>query len=465
MREAEIPPRPDDDEVAEFYELRWPGKAEARRLAAVPSRYALAPAPAPDDSARPVMAEQVCLDQPCAEHLFLEGDNLDALKLLAGTHAGRVQLIYIDPPYNTGNDLTYPDDFSDSRADYLRRTGGRAGAPLTRSAVTSGRTHARWLSMLYPRLLLARRLLRADGALCLSIGEEEVHHARLLLNEVFGEEHHRNTLVVRRHDKNLSRQFMARGLVSLAVGFEYILIYARTTTFTMHPVFRAPSPRRRVSGYWKGFWNAADRPTMRYPLLGVTPAAGQWKWCEAVAREAVANYAEYQASHAAARTLEEHWEATGRHKRFLRRNPAGRGRNQGVEHWIPPSSGILRTSDWTDVLASGAREALDLPFHSPKSAALLHDLLRLCGDRDGIVLDFFAGSGTTAEAVLSLNREDGGGRRFLLVQAPEPTGDPRFPTIAAIAKERIRRALAAMPAADGMGFRVLQIIEPPDPRR
>jgi adenine-specific DNA-methyltransferase len=402
----------------ERYELRWPGKAAALRLADAPSQCALVP-----DGG---------VDAASSDHLFIDGDNLDALKLLLPSYAGRVQLIYIDPPYNTGGHFIFDDKYGASL-----RPGHRCSAEAT------GRRHARWLSMLYPRLLLAYRLLRNDGALCLSIGEEEVSHARLLLDEVFGEHHHRNTLAVRRFDKNLSLQFLSGGLASLAVGFEYVLIYARGDAFTMRPVFREPSPRRQTHGYWKGFWNNADRPTMRYPLLGVMPAAGQWKWREAIAREAVENYHVYQEHYAATMTLEDYWEHTGRSKRFIRRASGGRGHNAGVEHWIPPSQGILRTSNWTDVLASTALDPLGLHFDNPKSLELIELLVRLCGQPDGVVLDFFAGSATTGHAVLALNQRDGGSRHFILVQRPEPTGDPALPTISAIARERLRRALAA----------------------
>ena len=159
---------------------------------------------------------------------------------------------------------------------------------------TSGRFHSDWLSSLYPRLFLARQLLRDDGVICVSIGDEEVHNLRAILNEVFGEENHRNTLAIRRFDKNLSRQFMDRGLVSLAVGFEYVLVYSRTRSFSMNPVMREASQKRQTSGYWKGFWNAPNRRTMRYPLLGVTPKTGQWKWKREVAGEAVKNYKRYE---------------------------------------------------------------------------------------------------------------------------------------------------------------------------
>jgi adenine-specific DNA-methyltransferase len=450
---------------SEPFAFTWPGKREAARLAELAVRAALIPAP------------EESVNYGATGNRFVEGDNLEALKLLLPEHAGRFDLIYIDPPYNTGNAFIFADRYADRYAAPRSRTTSQA--PMSgrgpSGAAGPARRHARWLSLLYSRLLLARRLLCADGALCMSIGEREMHHARLLLDEVFGEADHRNTLAVRRYDKNLSRQFVTRGLPSLAVGFEYVLIYARGPAFTMRPVYRAASARRRTRGYWKGFWNAASRPTMRYPLLGVTPETGQWKWCAAVAHEAVANYAEYQAEHAAALSLEEHWERTGRSKRFVRRNPAGRGRNLGVEHWIPPSSGILRTSNWTDLLASESLAPLGLPFDNPKSVALLQNLLRLCSGPDALVLDFYAGSCSTAHAVLALNASEGARRRFVMVQNAEPTGHPEFPTIAAIGKERIRRAIArldaerpASPTASqetshggaGYGFDVLRLVEP-----
>jgi adenine-specific DNA-methyltransferase len=449
--------------LTERYELRWPGKIAAAQLAAKAPTSTLATvarqSSAPRGTSLPHTLPHTLADtlpHTLADaHLLIEGDNLEALKLLLPAYRGRIHLIYIDPPYNTGNSFIFADTYADSARAYRQRTEGRGHGGAATTGL-SGRYHARWLSMLLPRLLLAHELLAPEGALCLSIGEEEVHHARLLLNEVFGEEHHRNTLVARRHDKNLSRQFIGQGLHSLAVGYEYVLIYARGAGFALRPVFREPSPRRRTQGYWKGFWNGADRPTMRYPLLGVTPERGQWKWQESIARQAVAAYQTYQREHAAETSIEEYWRHTGERLRFIRRNPSGRGHNQGVEHWIPPSDGILRTSDWTDVLASESLAPLGLPFDNPKSRELIELLLRLCGGPESLILDFFAGSGTTAHAALALNARDGGQRRVILVQRPEPTGDPRFPTISAIAWERLRRASEEL--ADTRGCALLRVM-------
>lgn len=434
------------EQVPERYGLTWVGKAEAARAATRGNTATLLPLP--DLSVR---WEE-------AEHAVVEGDNLDVLKCLRHGYRGRVRMVYIDPPYNTGRDFIYRDNFRDTVGEYLRRTGHADGEGSDHPAAPEiqGRFHSRWLSMMYPRLILARELLADDGFIAVSIGEEEVAGLRLLMNEVFGEENHRNTLAVRRHDKNLTRQFMARGLTSLAVGFEYVLVYARAPAAVINPVFREASLKRQAHGYWKGFWNAADRPTMRYPLCGVEPKTGQWKWKREVAEEALHNFEEYQTHYADRFSLEEHWENTGRGKRFLRHKKAGRGKNAGVEHWVAPSSGILRTSNWTDRLASESIRGMGLPFDSPKHTELIASLLRMCSAEDALVLDFFAGSGTTAQAVLRVNREDGWRQRFLLVQLPEPVEHPGFETIADVTRARVRLALAEDAVPDE-GFRAFRL--------
>ena len=416
---------------------------------------------------------------------MIEGDNLEVLKLLQRSYAGNVKLIYIDPPYNTGGNFVYADDFRDNIRLYLELTGqlneeGRkqeSHHALPKNAAASGRFHTDWLSMIQPRLKLARNLLSNDGFICVSIGEEELFNLTSIMNEVFGEENHRNTIALRRYDKNLSRQFMDRGLTSLAVGFEYIIIYSKGSDATLNPVFREASKERQVSGYWKGFWNAPDRPTMRYSLLGVTPRNGQWKWKEETAQEAVDNYKKYNDQHSASQSLEEYWEKTGKTKKFIRRNPSGQGSNKGVEHWVPPSDGVLRSSNWIDLLASSTLNTFDIPFGNPKNIDVLRLLVRLTTDVEDVVLDFFAGSGTTGHAVLEENIEEEGARRFLLVQFPEPLdpennnqknaadycdkiGRPR--NIAELTKERLRRAGKKIREdnhlfAGDIGFRVFKL--------
>lgn len=442
----------EDEGAPERYALTWAGKRAALAAIRQPSTATLVPVP------------EASIAWETTRNVFIAGENLEVLKLLFKPYFGRVNMIYIDPPYNTGSDFIYPDDFSDPLGRYLELTGQRdsAGNWLTSNPETGGRYHSAWLTMLYPRLFLARQLLRDDGFICVSIGEEELANLRLLMNEIFGEPNYRNTILVRRYNKNLSRQFMDRGLTSLSVGAEYVLVYSRSQAATMNPVFRPASEQRRTQGYWKGFWNAADRPTMRYPLLGVQPETGQWKWKADVAFEAVRNYEEYARDYADRMSLEDYWEQTGKRKRFIRRNPQGMGKNLGVEHWVAPAEGILRSSDWTDILASQTLASLGLEFDNPKNVELLKTLILMCADADALILDFFAGSGSTAHAVLELNRQDGGARQFIAVQLPEPLPDPAegSRTIADIALARVRRViekLSAQSQAGDLGFKVYRL--------
>ncbi len=433
----------DEGADAEHFGLFWPGKRAARRRASEPPRGTLIPVPGAG------------VDEDTTRNLFIEADNLEALKLLQKAYAGRVKMIYIDPPYNTGNDFIYRDDFREAAEDYLRRTGqvDESLRPLTTNPRTGGRFHSNWLNMIYPRLLLARTLLRDDGVICISIGDEELPTLRMIMGELFGEENHRNTLIIRRYDKNLNRQFMNSGLRSLNVGAEYVLIYSRSQEFYYNPVYRPASEHRQEDGYWKGFWNASDRPTMRYTLLGVTPETGQWKWSQERAKKAVENYKEYLENYSGKMSLEEYWKYTGKTLEFIRKNSQGLGKNQGVESWIPPSTGILRSSNWSDILASETlTDFVEIDFDNPKNTNLIRELIRMCSEDNDIILDFFAGSGTTAHAVMAQNAEDGGNRQFILVQLAEETAPDStayragYKTISAICAERIRRAARKLAA-------------------
>ena len=382
------------------------------------------------------------------DNIYIEGDNLDALKLLQETYLGKVKMIYIDPPYNTGNDFVYEDDFSQSADEYIQGSGqlDDQGNRLVQNTESNGRFHTDWLNMIYSRIRFAKDLLSDDGFIAISIGEEELDNLRHLCNEIFGEQNYRNILAVRRYDKNLNLQFASLGLVTMNVGLEYILIYSKKPFAKMNAIYRESTEERSRQGYWKGFWNNADRPTMRYDVLGITPDEGQWKWMKEVADEAVANYIEYEKNYQSHMTLEEYWEKTGRTKRFLRRNPNGKGKNQGVEHWVAPAEGILRNSNWSDLLISKPA-GMDIKFDSPKNPEVIKLLMRLFNVNSyDIVLDYFSGSATTAHAVMQLNAEDGGNRKFILVQLPEVTDEKSearkagYNTICDIGEERIRRA-------------------------
>lgn len=442
----------------ERYQFTWPGKREAIRLANSPIAAAL----------RPIRNDSVSFDN--TQNIYIEGDNLDVLKLLREAYLGKVKVIYIDPPYNTGNDFIYEDNFSQSVDEFLLNSGqfDKQGNRLVTNADSNGRFHTDWLNMIYPRLKVARDLLSEDGAIFISISEEEIENLKKVSNEVFGEQYFANSFIIRRYDKNLNRQFMNDGLKSFNVGFEYILCYTRPK-FLFNPVFKAASEERQVVGYWKGFWNDADRPTMRYDILGFTPTTGQWKWKKELADEAVQNYQEYVDKYSSTMTLEEYWVKTGKSKKFIRRNPNGKGKNAGVENWIAPSDGILRNTNWLDFLASKNDASTQGLFDFPKNIDVIREILLTASSPDSIVLDFFSGSATTAHAVMQLNAEDGGNRKFIMVQLPEVTDEKSearkagYANICEIGKERIRRAgkkiKAEHPEAKDLdiGFRVLRL--------
>lgn len=424
-----------DDNDFEKYKFEWKGKSESLRLAQSRSMGTLRPAP----------AESV--DWDTTQNLYIEGDNLEVLKLLQTAYYRKVKMIYIDPPYNTGNDFVYEDDFKDPINRYKEIT-----AQTTKSnPETMGRYHTNWLNMMYPRLRLAANLLRDDGVIFISIDERELENLKKLCNETFGEENFRNIILVRRRVKSLNSQFAHNGLQSMNVGFEYILVYAKSEAFAMKAL-RMKKENFSPKGRWDVFWSNADRPTMRYDILGFTPETGQWRNSKEKADIAVANYQKYLDEFAEKMTLEEYSETTGIDD-FIRKIPDGVGKNGGVQHWVAPSETSLRTSNWTDIEVSQIGKEIDLPFDNPKSKKLLMELVSLSdAEDDDIIMDFFSGSATTAHAVMQLNASDGGNRRFIMVQLPELTEDDSeayktgYKNICEIGKERIRRAGAKIKA-------------------
>lgn len=445
-------------EGGERYEFSWVGKKAAMAEAARPTTETL----------RPVKADS--RDWDTTENLYIEGDNLAALKILQESYLGKVKMIYIDPPYNTGNDFIYADNFMRTQSEENEQMGmfDEEENRMFRNSNNRGRFHSDWCSMIYSRLLLVRNLLAEDGVIFISIGEEEVSTLKEICNDVFGEQNFRNAISVRRFDKNLSLQFVDQGLPSMSVGYEYILMYSKLIDTKFNPVYRKADNDRASLGYWKGFWNNADRPTMRYPILGITPSDGQWKWKQELAEEAVKNYQIYLEKYSKTMSLEEYWHTSGESKKFIRRNPKGTGKNQGIEHWVAPSDKILRNSNWCDMLAS-KKPAFGVAFDSPKNPDIIMELIRLSNTgSNGLILDFFSGSATTAHAVMQLNAEDGGHRKFIMVQLPEPCDEKSeaykagYKNICEIGKERIRRAgdkiKAEHPDADlDIGFRVFRV--------
>ena len=385
-------------------------KSELIKLLRSQKKYGLVWEDKPEDAEQRMVNEQPVLvevseraiisdDAEAPNHILIEGDNLEALTTLSYTHSGKIDVIYIDPPYNTGNkDFVYNDSFVDKENRYR---------------------HSLWLSFMRKRLVLAKRLLKEKGFIFISIDDNEEAQLKLLCDEIFGEKNCRNVINTRRLDKNLSRQFIKKGIKSLAVGCEYILVYSVTEEANFYPIMRESSDERKDYGYWKGFWNAADRPTMRYELCGFKPTSGQWKWKKEKALEAVKNYEAFLKTQEEnlTLTLEDYWKQTGKCLKFIRRRYENtKGKNMGVEHWVEPSEGILRTSNWTDIITTETALNMQLNFSSPKSIKLIKEVLRFSNESNDItILDFFAGSGTTLHATMQLNAEDGGHRQCILV--------------------------------------------------
>ena len=373
-----------------------------------------------------------------------------------------------DPPYNTGNDFVYNDNFSQDKDEYLENSGqyDDDGNRLFHNTESNGRFHTDWLNMIYPRLKLARDLLTDDGVIFISIDDNEVSNMKRVCDDIFGSCNYRNTVLVRRRIKSLNSQFASSGLFSMNIGFEYVLIYSKTSKFLMNAL-RQEKENASKKGRWDVFWSNADRPTMRYDILGFTPSTGQWRNSKEKAEIAIKNYKEFEDEYADKMTLEEYSEKTGI-KNFIRRIPNATGKNGGVQHWIAPSDTMLRTSNWTDIEVSQIGKEIDIPFENPKNKLLIMELVKLVNLNDSdIILDFFSGSATTAHAVMQLNAEDGGNRKFIMVQLPEKTDEKSeaykagYKNICEIGKERIRRAAKKIydetpdKEFDG-GFRVLK---------
>lgn len=468
----------------ERYGLSWPGKTDCFKTIQAPSLGTLRPCP----------EESVEFDS--TENLIIEGDNLEVLKLLQKSYLGKVKMIYIDPPYNTGNDFIYPDDYTESLQTYLEYTGqvDAQGKKFSTNTEADGRFHSKWLNMMYPRLYLARNLLRDDGLLFASINDVEIRNLLFALNEVFGEENWVGTIVWKgATDNNPTR---------IAVEHEYLVCYARD--------------KAAGAAEWK---NRSDdaKVAILAAYQRLREASGRnAEFIQAEFRKFMRANAESLAPLTHYNRVDERGPYTGGRKVH---NPKPGGYKYDVLHpttgkvCVPPVNGyrfpketmdrllaedrVLFGEDETQIIqikeylaeyegklssvltldsrvAANEMEALfgdRKLFPHPKPAALLREIGDFCLGRDDLVLDFFAGSGTTGETVLTLNREDAGARRFILVQLPERTERKDYTTIADITKERVRRVIqrlndadkGQLPLAGGpkqdRGFRVFKLAE------
>lgn len=438
----------DESSTVEHFGLFWPGKREARRFASKPSSGTLIP------------AEGEGVDEENTHNIFIEGDNLEVLKLLQKSYAGQVKMIYIDPPYNTGNDFVYSDNFTESLDVYLELSGqrGQTGELLTTNTRADGRFHSNWLNMIYPRLRLARTLLREDGVIFVSIDDNENYHLRMVMNEIFGEENFRAEIS---WQKKYSVSNNYKGIASIR---DLILVYSRSESFangllprTEESLGRYLNPDNDARGPWKAvdYWNQASpdaRPNLVYPIANpnngkvILPTKKAWKFSKEVYER-----------HAAENRL--WWGKDGSNtvpalKLFLTDVKDGL-----IPHdWWPHED-----AGHTDEAKKELQDLFDgaAPFDTPKPTRLIKRIMRVANvQKDDIVMDFFAGSGTTAHAVLQQNIEQSSENRFVLIQIPEPVTNPAFPTLSEIGKERIRRVsrkLKAEGAIGDLGFRVYKL--------
>lgn len=400
----------------ERYQFTWPGKREAKAEARRPINKTMIPCP------------EKSVDWDTTENLYIEGDNLDALKLLKETYAGKIKLIYIDPPYNTGNDFIYKDNYAISADKYESGETTEEGR-LVANLESNGRFHSEWCSMMYPRLLLARDLLTSDGVIFISIDSHEKANMEKICDEIFGHDNLKNTIAVRRGIKNVQAQF--DDVAALSQGHEYILVYSKMvgTRFKKLELVHDGKP-----GKWDTFWRGTDRPTMRYTLFGETPESGQWRWAEDRSREAIENYEKYLKINASTgigidEYYLDHLTATNEKLNFLRQNEEG-----VIQYYVPPSNGKLLSDNWMDITLSGNTTE---EFDTEKSAALLKRIVSWVAQPEDTVLDFFSGSGTTGQAVMEEAIESGIDLKYILVQLPiELTNSTR--TICDVAEKRIR---------------------------
>ncbi|MEZ2373061.1 site-specific DNA-methyltransferase [Arthrobacter sp. RCC_34] len=401
------------DEPQERYGLSWPGKREAIRLAQRPSTGTL----------DPLRHESV--GWAGTRNAVVEGENLEVLKLLQKPYYGSVKLIYLDPPYNTGHDFIYEDDFAEPTAAYLRRSGQVDGQGFRTSAnrETSGRFHSDWLSMMYPRLVLARSLLAEDGALIVSIDDGELASLRHLVDEIFGSENFVATLIHQRAKGGGNARHVVR-------GHDYALVVAKSLR-SLPPLRRDKVVQGRVEEI-DGVRYLVDDDVIRKTFGKYEPGVER--------RCLYEELVEYKGE-AKKREVDER---IARGELFLL--PWGDGKH-AVAKRTPVREASSKLYSIVKVLSEQGRKdlerlGLDGAFDYPKPVDFVQQLVRAATSPNGgdLVLDFFAGSGTTAEAVLRQNADDGGDRRFLLVQLPEESGQPGFPTLAAVTRERVRRA-------------------------
>lgn len=437
----------------ERYGVSWPGRSECFRTIQVPSLGTLLPSTAHS------------IDFATTENLIVEGDNLEVLKLLQKSYMGKVKMIYIDPPYNTGNDFLYPDDYSESLQTYLEFTGqaDAAGRAFGTNTDANGRFHSRWLNMMYPRLYLARNLLKDDGVVFINIDDHEVHNLRRICDEIFGEENFVCTFI---WEKRYSPPPDTKD-----VGYvhENILLYRKSADYRMGLLPLTPDQQARYKnpdndprGPWKPMdytcrYTRTERPNLYYKIVNPTTR-------KSVYPKETRVWAFSQDVHKINEKEDRIWWG----KDGTAKVPALKNFLSEIRQGMMPMT-LLKHEvvGNTDEATKELREVIPDLKYTPKPVRLIKHLAAIAGlSSSDLVLDFFAGSGTTALAVLALNAEDRTRRRFILVQLPEPTGREDLPTMSDITRERVRRVALQMKKAKSdrateqdLGFRVFKLAQ------
>lgn len=428
----------------EKYGLSWAGKSNAFKAIRIPARGTLVP------------REKESKNWNATENVFIEGDNLEVLKLLQKHYRGQIKMIYIDPPYNTGKDFIYKDNFTENVSDYYERTGqSQDGIKLTSNMESNGRYHSDWLTMMYPRLFLARNLLKDDGVIFVSIDDNEVTNLRMMMDEIFGEDNFVAQIIWH------SKYTVANDTKYLSQQHEYVLCYAKNKDAieklrlprTQEMDDRYTNPDNDTRGAWKATplhaksgsgesytftfrngvkWKAPQGRFPRYGLVTLTRLDEENRlW------------------------FGKDLKTTPSVKTYLSELSVD-GRVSGdVWHFDDVGHTHSSNEELAGILGKGM-------FDNPKPTGLIKKAIQLSCTKDDLILDFFAGSGTTAHAVMDLNAEDGGNRKFICAQIPEETDEDSearkagYKTIAEISRERIRRAgekILSLPYRHAMSVR------------
>ncbi|WDK30857.1 site-specific DNA-methyltransferase [Xanthomonas campestris] len=442
----------------ERYHLDWPGKREALVAANAPIAKAL----------RPVRDESVGFD--ITKNLFIEGDNLDALKLLQDTYLGRVKMIYIDPPYNTGGDFIYEDDFSERSEDYLYRSSQTddKGSQLVANTAANGRFHSDWLSMIFPRLRLAKNLLADTGVLFISIDDSEMQALKLVCDEIFGQANFYCSFVWKRRSGSMD------STDNTSVDHEYVLCYGKNKG-KLNGILRTyggySNPDDDPRGDWKADNLSAGKAggdvyyPIRDPETGnefLPPAGRYWPYSRKTMAEKISEGRVIFPASASGRPMLKRFKKEAKFDTVPVSTWIVSRDEFRISNSIVGPSNTVATKELQEIF--GAKI-----FPHPKSVRLITSLASQCNlENDDIILDFFAGSASTAHAVMKMNAEDGGSRRFIMVQLPELCAENSeafkmgFKNIAEVSKERIRRASKEFSddltsGGVDVGFRVLKI--------